>query len=159
MPALRRFDKNVVEIVSSVRSQMSKGEGGAGPSTALLRETSEAMERHIEVQEYELALAAFATVEPRLGLADQDPLKEPLVKSIRELKHLADTVMAFEKIPLAIGGVALYEDRAPVALINGQAFSEGEIVAEDLIVHNIRPDQIEFAYHGLILARTLDARP
>ncbi len=159
VPALRRFDKNVVEVVSSVREEMNKGEGGAGPSTALLRETSEAMQRHIDSQEYELALAAFATIESRLGLADQDPLKEPLVRSIRELKHLADTVLAFEKIELQIGGVALYEERPPVALINGQAYSEGEILGEELIVHNIRPDQIEFAFRGLILARTLEARP
>lgn len=158
VPALRRFDKNVVEVVASVREQMSKGEGGAGPSTALLRETSEAMERHIDSQEYELALQAFATVESRLGLADQDPLKEPLVKTIRELKHLADTVLVFEKIELDVAGVALYEERPPVALINGQPYSEGEIVGEELIVHNIRPDQIEFSFRGLILARVLEAR-
>jgi Tfp pilus assembly protein PilO len=159
VPALRRFDKNVVEVVASVREQMSKGEGGAGPSTALLRETSEAMERHIDIQEYELAVQAYNTIESRLGLADQDPLKEPLVKSIRELKHVADTVLAFEKIELRIDGVALYEQRAPVALINGQPYSEGEILGDELIVHNIRPDQIEFAYRGLILARALAARP
>ena len=159
VPALRRFDKNVVEVVSSVREQMNKGEGGAGPSTALLRETAEAMERHVDSQEYELALAAYATVESRLGLADQDPLKEPLVKTLRELKHLADTVIAFEKFELQIGGVALYEERPPVALINGQAYSEGELLGEELIVHNIRPDQIEFAFRGLILARALEARP
>lgn len=159
VPALRRFDKSVVEVVSTVREQMNKGDGGAGPSTALLRETSEAMERHIGAQEYELALAAYATIESRLGLADQDPLKEPLVRSLRELKHLADTVIAFEKIEIQVGGVALYEQRPPVALINGQAYSEGDLLGEELIVHNIRPDQIEFAFRGLILARTLEARP
>lgn len=157
--ALRRFDKDVVGVVATVRQQMTKGEVGNGPSTALLRETSEAMERHIEVQEYELALAAFATIETRLGLADQDPLKEPLVTSIRELKHVADTVLAFESVELDIGGVALYEDRPPVALVNGQAFSEGEILGEELLIHNIRPDQIEFAFRGLILARPLENQP
>lgn len=161
VPALRRFDKNVVGVVTGVRDQMSSGDGGSGPSTALLRETAEAMERHIDAQEYELAQQAFATIEPRLGVADQDPLKEPLVKSIRELKHLADTVLAFEAIQIDIQGVAVYEDRAPVALINGQAISEGEILGDDLIVHNIRSDQIEFAFRGLVLARVLqsDARP
>jgi hypothetical protein len=159
VPALRRFDKGVVDVVASVREQMSKGDGGAGPSTALLRETAEAMERHIDIQEYELAVQAYNTVEPKLGLADQDPLKEPLVKSIRELKHLADTVLAFEKIELDVIGVALYEDRPPVALINGQPYSEGEILGDELVIHNIRPDQIEFAFRGLILARVLAARP
>ena len=157
--ALRRFDKDVVEVVASVRAQMTKGDIGAGPSTALLRETAEAMQRHIDIQEYELALAAFATVEGRIGVAEQDPLKESMVKTLQGLKHLADTVIAFEKIELKIGGVALYEGREPVVLINGQAYSEGEILGDDLIVHNILPDQIEFAYRGLILARTLQPRP
>lgn len=158
VPAQRRFDKNVVEVVSAVRVQMNKGTD-SGASTALLRETSEAMERHIDAQEYELALQAFNTVESRLGLADQDPLREPLVKSLRELKHLADTVLVFEKIEIQIGGVALYEELPPVALINGQPYSEGEFLGDELTVHNIRPDQIEFAFRGLILARVLEARP
>lgn len=157
VPALRRFDKNVVSVVKAVREGMDTGEGGAGVSTALLRETSEAMERHIDAQEYELSLQAFATVEARLGLADQDPVKQPLVKTLRELKHVADTVLAFEAIPLDIGGVAIYEGRAPVALINGQAVSEGEILGDELIVHSIRPDRIEFAFRGLVLARILES--
>ena len=91
------------------------------------------------------ALQAFNTIESRLGLADQDPLKEPMVKNIRALKHLADTVIAFEAIPLEIQGVALYEGRDAVALINGEPFTEGEMVGEELLVQAIRTDQIEFA--------------
>lgn len=156
--ALRRYDKNVVEVVATVRDQMTKGSGDS-VSTALLRETSDAMGRHIDAQEYELAIAAFNTLEPRLGIADQDPLKEPLVKSIRELKHLADSVLAFEKIELRVNGVAIQEGRAPVALINEASYSEGEMLGEELIIHNIRADQIEFSFRGLILALPLDARP
>lgn len=156
VPAMRRYDKGVVEVVAGVRDQMQNGEGGGGgASTALLRETFEAMDRHIQAQEYELALQAHNTVESRLGLADQDPLKEPLVKNIRALKHLADTVIAFEAIPLDVQGVALYEGRDAVALINGEPVTEGEMVGEELLVHAIRPDQIEFAFRGLILARPL----
>ncbi len=157
IPAVRRFDKNVISVVTSVREQMTSGEGGSGPSTALLRETAEAMERHLASQEYELSLAAFATIEPRLPQAEHDPLKEPLVKQLRQLHQLAQTVLAFEAIELQIQGVALYEDRSPVALINGQAVSEGEVLGEELIVHNIRTDLIEFAFRGLVLARPVDS--
>lgn len=156
VPALRRYDKAVVEVVATVRDQMQSGEGASrGASTALLRETHEAMDRHIQAQEYELAIQAFSTVESRLGLADQDPLKEPMVRSLRGLKHLADTVLAFEAIPLDIQGVALYEGRDPVALINGEPITEGEMLGEELLVQAIRTDQIEFAFRGLILARPL----
>jgi Tfp pilus assembly protein PilO len=157
VPALRRFDKNVVAVVRGVREDMDAGEGAAGVSTALLRETSEAMERHIDVQEYELALQAFATVESALGVADQDPLKQPLVKGLRELKHVADTVLAFEAIDLEIGGVAIYEGRPPVVLVNAEALSEGDIIGDELIIHSIRADRIEFAFRGLVLARILES--
>jgi Tfp pilus assembly protein PilO len=159
VPAVRRFEKHVVEVLTGVREQMTSTDGGSGPSIALLRETAEAMERHITTQEYELALQAFATIEPRLPVAEADPLKEPLAKGIRELKHLADIVLEFESIELDIQGIAIYEDRSPVALINGQAVGEGEIIGDDLIVHNIRPDQIEFAFRGLVLARIVEERP
>ncbi|MEQ1892906.1 MAG: GspMb/PilO family protein [Planctomycetota bacterium] len=156
VPALKRYERGVVEVVRTVRDQMSSGEGAdGGASTALLRETSEAMDRHIQAQEYELALQAFNTVESRLGLADQDPLKEPMVKNIRELRHLADTVLAFEAVPLDIQGVALYEGRAPVVLINGEPLSEGEMIGEELLIQTIAADRVEFAFRGLILARSL----
>ena len=158
VPAMRRYDKGVVEVVATVRDQMQSGDGGGGgASTALLRETFEAMDRHIQAQEYELALQAHNTVESRLGIADQDPVKEPLVKNIRALKHLADTVLAFEAIPLDVQGVALYEGRDPVALINGEPFTEGEMLGDELLIHAIRTDQIEFAFRGLILARPLSS--
>jgi len=155
VPALKRYERGVVEVTRTVRDQMDSGDAADGASTALLRETFEAMDRHIQAQEYELALQAFNTVESRLGLADQDPLKEPLVKNIRELRHLADTVLAFETIPLEIQGVALYEGRAPVVLINGEPLSEGEMIGEELLIQVIATDQVEFAFRGLILARPL----
>ena len=159
VPALKRYERGVVEVVRTVRDQMDSGDGADnGASTALLRETSEAMDRHIQAQEYELALQAFNTVESRLGLADQDALKEPMVKNIRALRHLADTVLAFEAIPLDIQGVALYEGRAPVVLINGEPLSEGEMIGEELLIQTIATDQIEFAFRGLVLARPLAAQ-
>jgi Tfp pilus assembly protein PilO len=155
VPALKRYEHNVVEVVRTVRDQMDSGDGADGASTALLRETSEAMDRHIQAQEYELALQAFNTVESRLGLAGQDALKEPFVKNIRELRHLADTVLAFEGVKLDIQGVALYEGRAPVVLINGEPLSEGEMIGEELLIQTIASDSVEFLYRGLILKRPL----
>ena len=44
---------------------------------------------------------------------------------------------------LEIGGIAIYEGARPVALINGEAVSEGEVLSEDLYVRSIRKDLIE----------------
>ncbi|MAB81305.1 MAG: hypothetical protein CMJ89_18315 [Planctomycetes bacterium] len=157
--AERRFDKEVVEVVTGVREEMNGQGGGLGPAIALLRETVEVMERHLDVREYELALQAFSTVESKLAIAEHDPKKSELAEKLRSLRDVADAVIAFEAIALDIGGVAIQEDLRPVALINGRSVTEGELVGTELIVHHIRTDQIEFAFRGMILARFLDPDP
>ncbi len=155
--AQRRFEKQVVEVVDSIRERLNNADQGQGPSLAALRQANEAMEHHIEAQEYELALEVFEAMEPRLVLAEREELKRGLVQSLRDLDLLAETVIEFEKIDLEIKGIALYEDKRPVALINGQAVTEGELIGEELVVRNIGPDQIEFAFRGLLLARAIDS--
>lgn len=157
--AERRFNKEVVEVVAGVREDMNGQGGGLGPAIALLRETIEVMERHIDAREYELALQAFSTVEGKLAIAEHDPNKSELAAKLRSLRDVADAVIAFEAIALNIGGVAIQEDLRPVALINGRSVTEGELVGTELIVHHIRTDQIEFAFRGMILARFLDSDP
>ena len=159
VPAQRRFDKYVVQVAATLRDQIAKSESGQGPSLAALRETADAMERHISSQEYELALEAYDTLGPRLALAENEEVKQPLVRDLRNLRQLAQTVIEFEAIPLDIGGVAVYEDLRPVALINDQAVSEGELISEELLVRKISTHQIEFAFRGLVLARVVETGP
>ncbi len=157
IPAQRRFEKQVVDVVASLRDKLANAEQGQGPSLAALRQTAETMEHHIQAQEYEMALEVFDAIEPRLALAEREELKRALVQSLRDLRLLAETVIEFEKIDLQINGIAIYENHRPVALINGQPVSEGELIGEELVVRNIGPDQIEFAFRGLVLARTLES--
>jgi hypothetical protein len=155
--AARRFENQVAKVVQELRAKMENSDGlQPGPSLTALRECAESMERHIVAREYELALEAFKALEPRLPMAERDAVKAPMVSALRELEHLAKTVIEFESIDLVVGGIAVYEDRRPVALINGSAVSEGELIGEEVIVRNIRKDQIEFAYRGLVLARSVD---
>jgi hypothetical protein len=50
----------------------------------------------------------------------------------------------------------MLEDEHPVALINGQAVSEGEMIGDELVVRNIGPDHIEFSFRNLLLARAVE---
>ncbi len=157
IPASRRFDKYVLAVADDLRSKMTDGDGSRpGPSVAALREAAQSMARHIDFHEYELALDAYKALEPRLAIAERDEFKRPLVQALRELEVLAKTVLSFEEIELSIGGIAIYEDRRPVALINGFPVSEGELIGDELIVRNIRNDQIEFDFRGLLLARPIE---
>jgi len=157
--AERRFDKEVVEVVADVRTEMNSDGGGLGPGLAQLRETAEAMDRHIEAFEYELALQAYATIEGKLAIAERDPKKVELVKNLRFLRSVAKNVIEFEMLEVEIHGVALHEDMRAVVLIDGRAYTEGELVGPDLIVHHIRTDQVEFMFRGMIFARILDPDP
>jgi hypothetical protein len=157
VPAERRFENDVVAVMSELRTRMTGTEQTGGPSLTALTEAAEAMERHLESGEYELAIDTFRAIEPRLGMAERDERKLPLVQALHELDRLAKTVIEFEAIRLDINGIAIYEDRRPVALINGTAVAEGELLGEELLVRNISPDQIEFSFRGMVLAVPVEA--
>lgn len=157
LPAQRRFEKQVVTVAVELRESMGTNEGTRGPSLAALKEAAETMDRHIVRGEYELAIEAYRSLEPRLAIAEREEAKRAFVQALRELERLARTVIEFEAIELSIGGIAVYEGRRPVALINGQAIAEGELVGEELLVRNITAQQIEFAYRGLVLARRVES--
>lgn len=157
IPAHRRFEKNVVQVIDGLRDEAASTENTPGPSIAELRESAEAMARNIEAGEYELALDAFAAIETRLAMADTNEYKQPLVRDLRNLHLLASTVIEFEKIEIRITGIALYEDRRPVALINGTSVGEGEILGDELLVRKIGIDQVEFGYRGMVLARRVES--
>jgi hypothetical protein len=158
VPARNRFDKQVMERLLKLRGQLDSTQGGLGPSLAELQESVDTMQRYIQGQEYELALEAFNAMESRLAaIPERDHGRRSFVQGLNELKRLAEIVLDFEAITIDISGVAILEDRRPVALINGQAVAEGELLSDDLIVRNIRRNQIEFAYRGLVLARPVES--
>jgi Tfp pilus assembly protein PilO len=152
--AARRFQKQVIDSTQSIRDELGGDEGGI--SVTALRDAIESMRHHIDAQEYELALDVYEAIEPGLAQAEGEELKRELVQGLRELELVAQTVIEFEKIDLEINGVAMLEDKRPVALINGQAVSEGELIGDELVVRNIGPDQIQFSYRNLLLARVVD---
>jgi len=43
-----------------------------------------------------------------------------------------------------------------VVLINGHAVQEGELVHDEVIVRDISPELIQFAYRGVVLARAVN---
>jgi len=156
IPAERRFHSEVVTALEELRRELSDDRGGFGPSVAELKETLAAMDRHFERGEFELGLQAFRIIEPGLEVAERDDVRGPLAMRLREKSDIGLGVLDFNRIPLVINGVALHEDLAPVAIINGKSIGVGEMLpGTEVIVQGILKDEIEFNFRGLTLIRRI----
>ncbi|HED66448.1 MAG TPA: hypothetical protein ENJ09_12955 [Planctomycetes bacterium] len=153
--AAKRFQNQVVSVVERITQDAANADTGTGPSLAFLRETLNVMEEHVRNNDYERAIEVYQNVEPRLTGADGAERLQ-IVRGLQELDRLSKTVIEFESIHLDIAGIALSEGMRPVALINGTPVSEGDAVNDELVVRNITPEQIEFAFRGIVLARLVN---
>ncbi len=153
--AERRFQKEVVEALDALKARLTNSEGVVGPSVAALQEAIDAVEGYLQHHDYEQARKAFQAIEPRLQLAEDDAARKPLVGQLRWLARMAECVIQFDAIDMEISGVGLIQGLKPIAVINGESLTEGEMVANDLFIRSISEDEIEFVYRGVILARRI----
>jgi len=153
LPSHRRLQIEVVDGLMELRKSLNMTEGTLGPPVEKLREVLEAMNRHFDREEYDLALDAYRLVGEQLDYIEADPLRKPFVDRLRRKAMVARIVRDFEEIPLEIGGVAIMDGVPSVALINGSAHAVGDLVDSNLLINEIRSDEIEFIYRGVVLAR------
>jgi len=149
----RRLQLDVAEPVSKIRSEITEGQGGRGPTADALRELLDTMTRHLNQGEHELALVAYSSVEGRLDAALRDPVRKSLVEAIEKRAEEARILTDFAKLDISIQGVGLQEGQPPIALINGMALGEGDLVNPDLVISGIRAGEIEFMFRGVVLVR------
>ncbi len=154
--AVKKFETEVVAGLTWLIAESEKSPSGQGPSQAALAQAVESMEDYIQSQEFELAIEVFNTISPGFEFAEADELRLPTVQTIRELNRLSETVLSFEKIELKITGLAIYRDARPVALINGHAVQEGELIGDEVVVSSIQPEMVQFAYRGVLLGRAVE---
>ncbi|MBL8857907.1 MAG: type 4a pilus biogenesis protein PilO [Planctomycetes bacterium] len=153
VPSDRRLTNEVLRPLDELRSQFSQSEIGKGPSEVQLREIEATMVQNQTLGDYKQMLDAFAVIDNRLTLAENDPVRKPLVERLRELAYEARTVMDFEKVKLEVGGIVLIEGADPVALINGRSLGIGDLLNPEMVVRAIHKDEIEFIFRGVVFAR------
>jgi Tfp pilus assembly protein PilO len=153
VPSDRRMTHEVVKPIADLRQTMADANPNQGPSKESLKELVDTMRGHIQQSEFKAAQIAFDTVEARLSLAEQDPLREPYVAELKRLDAQAKDLDDFGKIKMEFGGIAAGEGRPPVILINGATLSEGDQLGNDLIIRSIKPGVIEFLFRGMVLER------
>ncbi|MCB9914395.1 MAG: hypothetical protein H6828_04480 [Planctomycetes bacterium] len=153
LPSQRRMQLEVLDAMLALRQSLTAVEGTRGPSVERLREVLAAMEEHLSRDEYELALDTYRLVDEQLDYVEEDPLRRPFVEKLRKKALVARIVRDFEGIPIDVGSVAISEGGPSVANINGRTVQVGEMLTRDLLIHEIRTDEIQFVYRGVILAR------
>ncbi len=153
VPSQTRLQTEVVDVLTDLRTQVAAAEQGHGPSENQLRELEKTMASHRQAGEYKLVLEAFGAIDNRLKQIENDPLRRPLVERLRELAYEARTVLDFQLVKIQMGGVAIIEGGAPVAVINGRSLGEGDVLNQDIVVRSIRRDEIEFIFRGIVFAR------
>ena len=153
LPSRRRFQLEVVDKLAALRADLGGGGLTLGPPVERLREVLEAMNRHFDFEEYDLALDAYRLVSEELDYIEADPLRKPFVDRLRRKAHIARIVRDFDEIELDVRGIAIMEGAPSVAHINGQSLSVGDMLGKDLIINEIRTDEIEFIFRGVVLAR------
>ena len=153
VPAERRLHLEVIEPISTMRADLDMAQTPEGPTANALKELLRTMTVHINAGEHRLALNAFETIKGRLDLALKDPTRRDLVQKIQECAQEAQILADFEDREVSIEGVAIQDGVPPIALINGKALGEGDLVDNELVIGAIRPGEIEFIFRGVVLIR------
>ena len=151
--ALRRLEREVLEPVAVLRERIRIDRPIGGPTLDALAALTDTMGSHLKESEYQLAIDAFRPFEPELPLAEEDPLRRSAVRDCRKLAHLAEVALEFDKRAMEIDGVAIMEGTAPLILIDGETYQEGDLLDEELLIRSVRTSEVEFIYRGVILIR------
>jgi Tfp pilus assembly protein PilO len=152
VPAQRRLQTEVSDVLRDLRLKMDRERPVAGPTETQLREIKNTMSHQTERGEYKQVLEAYKSVEKDLALAESDPLRKPLVESIKRIEAEARTVLDFDKIALRFDGRAYVNGQA-IAVINGKIVGVGDLLEKELLIHSINRDEIEFLFRGIVFAR------
>lgn len=153
VPAQKRLKNDVYDPLDALRHQVAESQGLLGPSKEMLVQVADAMERHIDEGEFELALDTYETIQNSLDLVKGDPDRAQLADRVRQLADDARTLLDFQAIQLEIGGVAIIEGMPPAIIINGRSLTIGDLVGNELEIVDIRPSEIDFYFRGLILTK------
>ena len=152
-PAEKRLELNVIEPLAELRLALDASKAIAGPSVDEMQTVGDSMVKHIDSGSYDLALDAYKAVADSLDLVRDDEERVELADWLRQLAADAETLRDFEKIQMQIGGFAIIDGSDPVIIIDGKRRTIGDLVGKELIVHDVRPNEVDFVFRGAVLTR------
>jgi len=159
-PAKRRLETDVYVPLEELALELNSVTT-SGPSKEVLVELHEQMRGQIEQGSYEAALVTYDTLEGKKELVQADPVRKAILERIETAAWEARTLRDFGALELAYGGVAIIENLPPHVVINGMSLGQGDLVpgvAEELEVLDVRPEEVDFHFRGVVLTRIFGSR-
>jgi Tfp pilus assembly protein PilO len=154
-PARRRLQLEVLEPLAALRAELDGGAAKGGPTESQLKSLLAEMEAHAAAGRWQAAIDAHEAVASRIDGLRPDPRRGPIVRRMADLAFEARAVVDFDRLQLKIGAVVIIEGGTPVATVNGRSVSAGDSISDELVVHSITGEEVEFAFRGVVLARRL----
>jgi len=152
-PARKRLDTMVADPLEVLRLALDRSKAIEGPSATALQTVGDTMVGYIEGFRYEYALDAFDAIEDSLDLLVDDPEREELANWLILLSEEATILRDFSRAEFKVGGVAIIEGLQPVIIIDGKRKTIGDPVGDELVVHDVRPNEVDFIFRGAIVTR------
>lgn len=139
-------------VRASVRDLRDLSEVPSAVTTEELRAAHAEMALNLEDGEFEAVIRRHEAITARVVPDALDHAGVALLNDINKAAIQAETAKDFAGIDIEIRG-AIVADNGSVAVINGRVLQEGDALGDDLVLHRVLPDRIEFRYRGVILAR------
>lgn len=152
-PAVKRLQNEVRTPLQELRLSIEETRATQGPVKEELEHIIGSMRRDIEAGDFVLAQQSYAAIKDSLDLLQGDPVRMELALILRRLAEEAEILRDFDSFEMSFGGQALIEGRSPVVLINNRILTIGDMLFPGLEVIGIRPNEVDFAFRGVVLVR------
>jgi Tfp pilus assembly protein PilO len=146
----RRIEKDVKPVVQKLLERDPDVSGRA--TVADLRRMRDEMRTLIDQESFDQVLKRFQSMKGRIDGKHLNAEAATLFQEIQRAAYEAEVAMDFREKDIEIKG-AIVSPTGSIVVVNGLVLKEGDSLEDDLVVHHIASDRIEFRYRGVVLAR------
>jgi Tfp pilus assembly protein PilO len=146
----RRLERDVRPIVQTLLARDPDVTTRA--TVADLKRFRDEMRRLVGEGKFDQVLKKHQTIKGRVDGKTLTSESAQLLQEIDRAALEAEVAIDFSTKKLDIRG-AIVADSGSVVVVNSKVLHEGDAIGDDLFIHRIAPDRIEFRYRGVVLSR------
>lgn len=151
MSLKRRLERDVRPVVQQLVSRDPNLSSQATVSD--LRRFRDEMRSLVDEGSYDSVLKKHQTIKGRIDGKHITTEAAEILQQIDKTAFEAEVALDFQRKNIDVRG-AIVSSSGSIVIVNGRVLHEGDALEEDLVVHRITADRIEFRYRGVVLARS-----